>query len=104
MIHAPHAASSCAGRQGGAPQLPQQVVRGDDRVRVVEQDRQQRALLDAAERDRAPAVADLQGPRMRKSIGGLRPTVPCPGTPASLIRPDLVTDYNGIERARTAPR
>ena len=43
-----------------APELVDQAVGGDDLVRVQQQDRQQRALLDPAERERAIVLGHLE--------------------------------------------
>jgi hypothetical protein len=52
---------------------------------MLEQDRQQRALLDSAERDRAPAIADLKGAEYAKVHWGAPAdsTVPRHTPPAS---------------------
>ena len=58
------------------PTPPPERVHRHDLVRVLEQDRQHRALLDPAERDRTPAVDDLQRAEDAKVHGRFRPTVP----------------------------
>src|SRR3954469_21030314 len=63
----------------------------------------ERCLTPPSATARAPSLTS-RGPSTRKSMGGSGRQYCSPAHAASLIRPALETDYNGIERARAVPR